>query len=93
MIASAVIAGIGVTTKWARVEIVAQAKLELEKGIPMDDIRYAMITRYEQYRECARKGLLVKGGVSPEKFFGDGLWKRTDDWGFKKGADRSGIVI
>jgi len=101
MIATAVIDEIGVTTKWARDQIVKQAEHELRntatngQDITMDDIREGMIRMWRTYRECGRQNRLkpATSNFSAEKFFGEGLWRDSKLWGFKKGMTANGINL
>lgn len=86
MIATAVVDGIGVTTRWARDQIFEQAKHELkEHPGEMDGIRDGMVAAWKEYCLCAKAGKLRMAQTSPEKFFGEGKWKSSKLWGLKNG--------
>jgi hypothetical protein len=58
----------------------------------MDTLTEGMVTQYKKFRECVKLGRL-KFDWGAEKFFGDGLWKNSKEWGLKKGMDLNGINL
>lgn len=93
MIAKEVSAGIGVTRWQVYNQIAKQAELTLSEGkVDKDTLLNGMIGEYKTQRECLRQGRL-KFDWGVEKFFGDGLWKDRQLWGFKKGMDANGISV
>lgn len=100
-IATAVIDSIGVTTRWGREQIVQQAELKLrtsadtDKPFTMDELRDGMILQWKRFKECVRQNKLVPAMkyMSAEKFFGEGIWENSKEWGLKKGMSVDGIVV
>jgi uncharacterized protein YdaU (DUF1376 family) len=100
-IATAVIDGIGVTTRWGREQIVKQAEHKLrtsattDQPFTKDELRDGMILQWKRFRECVRqdKILPTMKTMSAEKFFGEGIWENSKDWGLKKGMSVDGIAV
>lgn len=86
MIARAVIEGTNITNQWAVDQIAKQAELEL-KAHPgeMDAIRDGMIGAWNAYQACAKADKLRTAPMGAQKFFGEGIWKKSSMWGMKKG--------
>ena len=100
MIATAVIDEIGVTTRWAREQLVKQAEIELQgtdsgKPVIVDDVRDGMIFQWKRFCKAKKQDMLkpTTSSMSAEKFFGEAIWKDSKLWGFKKGFNANGINL
>jgi hypothetical protein len=87
-VTNAVIDAIGVTTDWAKDQIFRQAKYELTQHPgeldAVDAVFDGMVRAWEAYIFAAQKDRL-KCTCNAEKFFGEGRWKSSKRWGFKRG--------
>jgi len=98
-IATAVINEIGVTTPWARNQIVQQAEHELrstadtDKPLTMDEIRDGMIHQWKQYRELVQQSKVRGNAMKAETFFGEGIWKNSTEWNLKRGVTINGTSL
>jgi hypothetical protein len=99
MIATEVAKEIKITSHWVRDDLIGQAELVLQEAasknmpVTMDQLRDGMATSWKKYGELKRDHKVERPHLGAQRFFGEGLWRNSNEWKLKKGVTLDGINV